>query len=172
MLGFIVEHSLRFRNIVLVLAALAMVYGVRTTMHAKLDVFPDFVQPQATIQTEAPGLSPEQVEALVTRPIESAVGGVMNIESLRSQSIQGLSIITVVFTDQTDVFVARQMLADDPQLRAEFEQRLATDEAFRTDRAARLEFFYRRSPFWDPRLNHDPIVRVETPAALAGLELN
>ncbi|HRX85374.1 MAG TPA: efflux RND transporter permease subunit [Phycisphaerae bacterium] len=112
MLGFIVEHSLRFRNIVLVLAALAMVYGVRTTMHAKLDVFPDFVQPQATIQTEAPGLSPEQVEALVTRPIESAVGGVMNIESLRSQSIQGLSIITVVFTDQTDVFVARQMLAE------------------------------------------------------------
>lgn len=67
--------------------------------------------------------------------------------------------------------LARQMLADDPALRAEFERRLADDEAFRNDRAARLNFFYRRSLYWDPRLNHYPIVRVETPAALADLPL-
>ncbi|MCB9849420.1 MAG: efflux RND transporter permease subunit [Phycisphaerales bacterium] len=112
MLRFLVEHSLRYRAIVLILAAVAIGYGVVTAKHAKLDVFPDFVQPQAVIQTEAPGLSPQQVEALITRPVESAVSGVLNIESVRSQSIQGLSIITVVFQDNTNVFIARQMLAE------------------------------------------------------------
>lgn len=112
MLQFLVEHSLRFRGIVLVLALLALVYGGYRAAHAKLDVFPDFVQPQAVIQTEAPGLSPEQVEALVTQPVEGVVGGVANVESVRSQSIQGLSIITIVFDEDVDVFTARQMLTE------------------------------------------------------------
>lgn len=110
MLKAIVETSIRARGLVIVLACALIAYGVFTATHAKLDVFPDFVQPQAVIQTESPGLSPEQVESLVTVPVESSVAGVMNIESVRSQSIQGLSIVTVIFTEGTNIFTARQLL--------------------------------------------------------------
>src|ERR1044071_6231912 len=68
--------------------------------------------PRVTVQTEAPGLAPEQVEALVPRPVEGAMNGVGNLESIRSESIQGLSVITAVFQERTDIFVARQMLAE------------------------------------------------------------
>ena len=64
------------------------------------------------IQTEAPGLSPEQVEALVTRPIEAALNGSNDLESLRSQSIQGLSVITAVFRNGTDIYRARQLVGE------------------------------------------------------------
>ena len=75
---------------------------VFVTAHAKLDVFPEFVQPQATVQTEAPGLAPEQVEALITRPVENALNGAGGLDSIRSESIQGLSVITAVFKDGTN----------------------------------------------------------------------
>ncbi|MEO6035959.1 MAG: efflux RND transporter permease subunit, partial [Verrucomicrobiota bacterium] len=112
MLQYIVQFSLRFRGVVVVLAAVLLVYGINVSRNAKLDVFPDFVQPQVVIQTEAPGLSPEQVEVLVTRPIETTVNGLGGMESLRSESIGGLSIITVVFKEGTEVFRARQMLGE------------------------------------------------------------
>ncbi len=112
MLKAIVDLSIRRRGVVIALACLVMAYGVYTAFHAKLDVFPDFVPPQATIQTEAPGLSPEQVEELVTRPVENAVSGIGNLESLRSQSIQGLSIVTVVFIEGTELLSARQMVSE------------------------------------------------------------
>ncbi len=112
MLQSIVHFSLRFRGIVLVLGCLLVAYGVYTASHAKLDVFPDFVPPEVTVQTEAPGLTPEQVETLVTRPVESAISGLGNEESLRSETIQGLSIITVVFKEGTNVLQARQLLAE------------------------------------------------------------
>src|SRR5258705_13811189 len=112
MLNAIVTFSLRFRGVVVALACVLLGYGLYVTSHAKLDVFPDFVQPQVVIQTEAPGLSPEQVEAHVTRPAEGAVNGLGKMESLRSESIQGLSIITAVFEEGTDVFLARQQLAE------------------------------------------------------------
>ena len=112
MLQAIVHFSLRFRGIVLTLACLLVGYGVYTAANAKLDVFPDFVPPEVTVQTEAPGLTPEQVETMVTRPVEAAINGLGNEESLRSETIQGLSIITVVFKEGTDVFQARQTLAE------------------------------------------------------------
>src|SRR5665213_1334105 len=112
MLTRIVQFSLRFRGVVLALACVILVYGFYVASHAKLDVFPNFVQPQATIQTESPGLSPEQVESLVTRPIESAVNGLGNMASLRSESIQGLSVVTAIFKEGTDIYIARQMLAE------------------------------------------------------------
>ncbi|MCX6954187.1 MAG: efflux RND transporter permease subunit [Verrucomicrobia bacterium] len=112
MLQAIVQFSLRFRGVVLALACLVLGYGLWVAAHAKLDVFPDFVPPQVTVQTEAPGLAPEQVETLVTRPIESAINGLGSQESLRSETIQGLSVITVVFKEGTDIQVARQMLAE------------------------------------------------------------
>jgi len=112
MLKHIVELSLRFRGVVIALACLLIGYGWFVSARAKLDVFPEFVQPQITVQTEAPGLASEQVEVLVTRPVESALNGVGNLESIRSESIQGLSVITAVFKEGADIFVARQMVAE------------------------------------------------------------
>src|SRR6266540_3083183 len=112
MLRRIVELSLRARGVVIALACVLVAYGWYVTAHVKLDVFPEFVQPQVTIQAEAPGLAAEQVEVLVTRPMESALNGVGNLESIRSESIQGLSVITAVFKEGTDIFIARQMLAE------------------------------------------------------------
>jgi CzcA family heavy metal efflux pump len=112
MLRRLVEISLRKRGIVIALALGLILHGLFVAARAKLDVFPDFVQPQVTVQTESPGLSPEQVEALVTRPVENALNGTMNLESVRSESIQGLSVVTAVFADGTDIFKARQMLAE------------------------------------------------------------
>ena len=97
MLTRIVQLSLRFRGVVLALAALLLAWGAYVASRAPLDVFPEFVQPQVTIQAEAPGLAPEQVETLVTRPVESAVNGAAELESVRSESIQGLSVVTAVF---------------------------------------------------------------------------
>ncbi len=112
MLQALVKFSLRFRGIVISLACLVLVYGIYVAAHAKLDVFPNFVPPQVTIQTEAPGLAPEQVETLVTRPVETAINGLGNLESLRSESIQGLSVITVMFKDGTEILPARQLVAE------------------------------------------------------------
>ncbi|HVU24809.1 MAG TPA: efflux RND transporter permease subunit [Opitutus sp.] len=112
MLQHIVHFSLRFRGVVVALAALLLGYGIYVAAHAKLDVFPNFVPPQATIQVEAPGLSPEQVETLVTRPVESAVNGLVGQESLRSESIEGLAVVTVVFKEGTPILPARQLLAE------------------------------------------------------------
>jgi CzcA family heavy metal efflux pump len=112
MLKALVQFSLRHRVVVVILAGILLAYGFYVAQSAKLDVFPNFVQPQVVIQTEAPGLSPEQVELLITRPVETMVNGLGDMESLRSESIQGLSIISAVFKEGTDVFRARQMLAE------------------------------------------------------------
>jgi len=112
MLQSLVRFSLKYRAVVVALACILLVYGIYVARSAKLDVFPDFVQPQVAIQTEAPGLSPEQVELLITQPVETMINGLGDMESLRSESIQGLSIITAVFKEGTDVFRARQMLAE------------------------------------------------------------
>lgn len=112
MLNAIVRFSLRFRGVVLSLALASLGYGLYTLTQAKYSVFPEFAPPRVTIQTEAPGLSPEQVELLVTQPIENAINGVTGIESLRSNSIQGLSVITVVFQTGNDVYLERQLVAE------------------------------------------------------------
>ncbi|HWH69428.1 MAG TPA: efflux RND transporter permease subunit, partial [Candidatus Sulfotelmatobacter sp.] len=112
MLQALVQFSLRFRGVVVVLAGLLLGYGLYVADHAKLDVFPNFVQPQVVIQTECPGLAPEQVELLVTLPLETMINGLGDMESLRSESIEGLSIVTAVFKEGSDVFRARQTLAE------------------------------------------------------------
>src|ERR1700743_3500112 len=108
MLNRIVRFALEFRVIFLVLAFVLIGYGAYVASRVKLDVFPEFVQPQVTIQTEAPGLAPEQGEALVTRPVENSINGAGELESVRSESVQGLSVITAVFKEGANIFTARQ----------------------------------------------------------------
>lgn len=108
MLTAIVRFSVRFRGVVIALACLLLGYGIYTLYQSRLDVFPEFAPPLVVIQTEAPGLSPEQVEVLVTQQIENALGGTIGVESMRSQSIQGLSVVTMTFRSGTDIYRARQ----------------------------------------------------------------
>ena len=112
MLSTIIQQSLRFRGVVVSSAALVMAIGIYQTSRSSLDVFPDFVPPQVTIQTEVPGLAPEQVEKLVTYPIEAAVSGIANLATVRSESIQGLSVVTVSFEESSNILVDRQLLAE------------------------------------------------------------
>lgn len=108
--GALIGSSLRHRTVVLGLAALLVAFGLFRLASADYDVFPDFAPPRASIQTESPGLSAEQVEALVTRPIETRILGVPGLTMVRSNSIQGLSDIAVTFDTSVDVYRARQQL--------------------------------------------------------------
>lgn len=106
----LVSFAIRFRGIVLALACALLGYGLHSLASAKYGVFPEFAPPQVAIQTEAPGLSPEQVEILVTQPIETSINGLAGVESMRSSSIQGVSVITVVFRPGSDIYRARQLV--------------------------------------------------------------
>jgi CzcA family heavy metal efflux pump len=108
----LIALSLRFRGVVIALAALVIAAGVYSLGRATYDVFPEFAPPQAVIHTEAPGLSPDQVEVLVTQPLELALTGAPGLLSLRSSSIQGLSIITANFDPSSDVFRDRQVVSE------------------------------------------------------------
>lgn len=94
------------------LTLLALALGAFSAMRAQLDVFPDFVPTQVEVQTEAPGFAPEQVEQLVTRPVETAINGASGLAMLRSESIPGLSVVTVTFDDGVDLHVARQGISE------------------------------------------------------------
>jgi CzcA family heavy metal efflux pump len=111
-LAAIVRTALRYPFLVVVAALLVLVYGGSTLIRSKYDVFPEFVPPQAEVQAEAPGLAPEDVERLVTQPLENAINGGANIEAIRSESIQGLSAINVTFAEGSDIFRDRQLLAE------------------------------------------------------------
>ena len=108
----LIRFSIRWPGVVLTLAAVLLAYGIYLVQQAKYDVFPEFAPPQAVIQTEAPGLSPEQVELLVTQTLENSLNGVPGLRSLRSSSIQGLSIITMTFDPATDIYRDRQIVAE------------------------------------------------------------
>jgi CzcA family heavy metal efflux pump len=112
MLQALVAWSLRYRLAVMVLAAGVLALGVHAAIESRLDVFPEFAPPMAVIQTECPGLAPLDVEQLVTNPLEMSINGVPRLAKLRSQSIQGLSVITAVFLDGTDVVRARQQVSE------------------------------------------------------------
>ncbi len=112
MLRSIVRFSIRYRWLVISLACALLVDGFLALSRIPYSVFPDFAAPQVEIQTEAPGLSPEQVEMLVTQRIENAINGALGIDTLRSRSIQGLSVITVVFRSNTNIYLDRQVVAE------------------------------------------------------------
>ncbi len=112
MLASVVRASLRHPVLVLVAGVLLLAYGMMTVVDARYDVVPEFVPPQATVQTEAPGLAADQVEVLVTRPLEAAINGTNGVTSVRSESVQGLSVINVTFAEGSDPFRTRQVLAE------------------------------------------------------------
>src|SRR6266536_885439 len=112
MLGRLVGFSLRNRFVVLVLAAVLFGAGIYVASHSPMDVFPEFAPPQVMVETEAPGLSAEEVESLVTLRLELAIGGTPGIKTLRSTSMPGVSSITAIFLDATDVYRARQLVAE------------------------------------------------------------
>jgi CzcA family heavy metal efflux pump len=112
LIAFIVRQSIRYPGVVVALALTVVVYGLYVLTRANLDVFPEFSPSQVVIQTEAPGLSAELVERQVTQPIENALSGTAGVEVVRSQSIPGLSVVTVVFRDGSDVFRNRQVVGE------------------------------------------------------------
>ena len=112
MLRSLLRGSLRHRAVVLALASLLLVLGTVGATREKLDVFPEFAPPMAVVQTLAPGYSSAQVESLVTDPIESALGGAAGLRAMRSRSLAGISLVTVVFGHDTNVFRARQLISE------------------------------------------------------------
>ena len=112
MMSALVRFSIRFHGVVIGLACLVVIYGVYGLSRANLDVFPEFSPTQVVVQTESPGLSSKLVEQLVTQPIESTLSGTVGVESMRSQSIPGLSIVTIIFNEQTDIYKNRQAVAE------------------------------------------------------------
>ena len=112
MMRTLVSLCVRHYGTLTALTLIALLLGGWGAMQAPLDVFPEFVPSQVDIQTEAPGFAPQQVEELVTRQVEYAVNGAAGIATMRSESIPGLSVITITFNDGIDVHVARQGISE------------------------------------------------------------
>jgi CzcA family heavy metal efflux pump len=112
MLNAILKWSIVRRWLVVLGAIVVTFLGVYNLTQMPLDVFPDFAPPQVEIQTEAPGLAPEEVESLVTLPIESAVNGTPGVEMVRSSSAVSISVVRVIFKWGTDVYQARQLVTE------------------------------------------------------------
>ncbi|WP_295856769.1 CusA/CzcA family heavy metal efflux RND transporter [uncultured Xylophilus sp.] len=112
MIASLIKAALGQRLLVIVLALVLCAFGVRESMRLSLDAFPDVTNVQVQIAAEAPGRSPEEIERFVTVPLEIAMTGLPGIVEMRSLNKSGLSIITLVFTDKTDVYFARQLVME------------------------------------------------------------
>src|ERR1700748_231690 len=112
MIKSIVTLCVRHFGTVSALSLLALILGCWSASSAPLDVFPDFVPSQVDVQTEARRLAPQQVEKLVTKQVENAVNGTSGLATMRSESIPGLSVVTITFADNVDVHIARQGISE------------------------------------------------------------
>jgi CzcA family heavy metal efflux pump len=127
MMNWIVSTSLRLRVMVLALSIVLMVVGIQKARNAPLDVFPEFAPPLIEIQTEAPGLSTEEVESLISVPLENALNGTIGLKTIRSKSVLGLSSVVLILKEGTDLMSSRQVV----------QERLAVESA-KLPAAARL----------------------------------
>ncbi|WP_375184183.1 efflux RND transporter permease subunit [Aquabacterium sp.] len=112
MIASMIRAALSQRLVVVVLSLIVCGFGLRAAMKLSVDAFPDVTNVQVQIATEAPGRSPEEIERFVTVPLEIAMTGLPGLEEMRSLNKSGLSIITLVFTDATDVYFARQLVTE------------------------------------------------------------
>ena len=109
---WLVDLCVRYAGTIATLTLVSLALGLWAVSSAPLDVFPEFVPSTVDIQTEAPGFTSQQVEQLVTKPIENAVNGAPGLTSIRSESIPGLSVITIQFADKIDLYNARQGISE------------------------------------------------------------
>ncbi len=112
MFNWIVDASLRNRLLVLALATVLMAYGVLTALRTPVDVFPDLNRPTVTVMTEAGGMAPEEVETLITFPVETSMTGLPGVANVRSVSSAGLSFVYVTFDWDVDIYRARQLVSE------------------------------------------------------------
>jgi cobalt-zinc-cadmium resistance protein CzcA len=110
MLNRLVELSLRYRFLVLIIFAVVAFLGISAVRSVPIDAFPDVTPVQVNVYTESPGLAAEDVEELLTTPVESALAGLPKVQEIRSVSLFGLSYVSVYFSDDTDIFFARQLV--------------------------------------------------------------
>ena len=111
-MSWLIKTSLELRLLVIILAIVLVVIGVRSGGSVPLDVFPEFAPPLVEIQTEAPGISTEDIESLITVPIENAVNGIPFVQTVRSKSVLGLSSVRMIFEPGTDLLVARLLVQE------------------------------------------------------------
>ncbi|MEN8144224.1 MAG: efflux RND transporter permease subunit [Gemmatimonadota bacterium] len=112
MLNQLIRWSLRNRVLVLAIAGLIMASGVWTALRMPVDVFPDLTAPTVTVLAEAHGMAPEEIEALIAFPIETAVNGATGVRRVRSSTAQGIAVVWVEFDWGTDIFRARQLVSE------------------------------------------------------------
>lgn len=112
MLDKIIDLSLKYKTLIIVLFISISVLGFKAYKEIPVDAFPDITPKQIVIYTESPGNSPEDIEKLITYPIESAMAGMAGVKMIMSNSIFGLSYVSVFFEDNMDIYFLRQLVSE------------------------------------------------------------